>query len=217
VDETWAYVGLSTAGDEIAMAAARPTWTLTVTGRKPRGEWSAVLHWLERQERANLGDWLARQVSSSDGQSPIWGSRRLRMLVDVSEYGAGELLRHTLARAMDRYRFLGTRLRMTLVDVTERDVLPSGRADGALTLSRRLLVAPLLAALEDGRIKATRSALYAEFREQMDALRRRAALPGVEEAREDLVRAVALPTWALHQEGAGQLRGFTESAPLCVH
>ena len=42
----------------------------------------------------------------------------------------------------------------------------------------------------------------------MDALRRRSAFQGAEEAPEDLVRAAALTAWAIDVEGGGRLQGM---------
>lgn len=206
MDESWTYIGMSTLGDEVAIATTRPRWNLSVRGRKPRGEWHMTLLGLRRETRSDLSEWLLRQVAENRG--PIGESRRLTVLVDVSEYGAGDLLRRALARALDRYPVLRRRVRPVLLAVTERDVTPSGREDGAVLLSRRDLVAPLLEALEAGRLSAERNELAREFREQMDALRRRSSFQGAEEAPEDLVRAVALTAWAIDIEGGGRLRGM---------
>jgi len=206
VDESWTYLGLSTLGDEVAVATTRPRWNLTVQGRKPRGEWHMTLLGMRREPRSDLPEWLLRQVAENRG--PIGESPRLTALVDVSEYGAGDLLRRSLARALDRYPVLRRRVRPVLLAVTERDVVRSGREDGAVLLSRRDLVAPLLEALEAGRLTAGRNGLTREFREQMDALRRRSAFQGAEEAPEDLVRAAALTAWAIDCEGGGRLRGM---------
>lgn len=214
MDESWAYLGLSTKGEDVTIGAARPRWDLAVKGRKPRGEWCPTVEWLERLPRADLGGWLLRKVA--DSREPVWTSPRLTLLVDIGRYGEGDLVRSALERAFDRWVGLRQRLRPHLIEVTDRDVLRSQRPDGILTLPRREVLASLSSSVEAEHFDIQKGPLVKEFLDQFEAIRRRPE-PEAGTAGEDLVRAVALTVWALHREGAGRLRGFTETAPLCVH
>lgn len=205
MDESWAYLGLSAEGEDVAVVAARPRWNLAVGGRKPRGEWCPALELIERVPRTEIGPWLHRRVA--DPRGPVWESRRLTALVDVGRYGAGDLLRSTLDRAFDRWIVLRRNLRLALADVTDRDVLRSQRPDGVLSLPRREVLTGLLAAVEADLLEVGRGRLTGEFLTQLEEVKRRPE-PGQGPAREDLARAAGLTVWAVNAEGGGRLRGM---------
>jgi len=191
LNEQWTYVGVATSGQSVALAVARPRWSLYRGGRRPRGEWEPHLLSLERQNRDDAVRWLAR--AAGDVRVPLGeeGARPV-LLVDRSEIGGGDLLVRALDRELDRGVAL-RRVRTIVLDVTTRDV---ERSPGVV--ARRTVLAPLLDAIERDCLTPPRSPHANEFADQADALARR---PDALGAREDLVRAVALCVWAIDVEG----------------
>lgn len=209
MNDGWTYVGLSTFGASVSLAVVRPRWRLTLAGRKPRGEWEAEVLDLRRDDRDALLVWIHRELTEKKG--PIGEGTRLRLLLDTSEPGAGDLLVRAVRRHLDHYPIF-RRLAVNALDLTERDVDRSVRADGTQTVSRREVLAPLLEAVYGTRLSVPRGRLAREFADQAEGLRKRSAKD--EPGKEDLVRAVAVCTWALELEGGGRLKGFGSTAPM---
>lgn len=191
MNEQWTYVGVATSGQSVALAVARPRWSLYRGGRRPRGAWEPKLLSLERKDRDDAVLWLARAVG--DVRMPLGeeGARPV-LLVDRSEVGGGDLLLRALERELDRGVAL-RRVRTIVLDVTARDV---ERSPGVV--ARRAVLAPLLDAIERDLVTPPRGQLGIEFANQADALARK---PDALGPREDLVRAVALCVWAIDVEG----------------
>lgn len=191
MNEQWTYVGVATSGQSVALAVARPRWSLYRGGRRPRGAWEPKLLSLERKDRDDAVLWLARAVG--DVRMPLGeeGARPV-LLVDRSEVGGGDLLLRALERELDRGVAL-RRVRTIVLDVTTRDV---ERSPGVV--ARRAVLAPLLDAIERDLVTPPRGQLGIEFANQADALARK---PDALGPREDLVRAVALCVWAIDVEG----------------
>lgn len=190
MNEQWTYVGLSTAGQSVAVAIARPRWRLFRSGRQPRGAWEPNLLSLDRRNRDDAVRWLA--AAAGDVRTPIGESPRPVLLVDRAEVGGGDLLLRALEREIYRGATL-KRLRTIPLDVTSRDV---ERSPGVV--ARRVVLAPLLDAFECDALSLPRSTAGKDFVDQYDALARK---PDALGAREDLVRAVALVVWAIDVEG----------------
>jgi hypothetical protein len=209
LNDGWTYLGISTFDASVSLAAVRPKWRLTLEGRKPRGEWEAEVLDLRRDDREAVLAWLHRSLAEKRGAAGE--STRLRLLLDTSEPGAGDLLVRAVRRHLDQYQVF-RRLLVNALDVTERDVDRSTRADGTQTVSRREVLAPLLEAVYGGRLSVPRGRLARELADQTEALRKRTAKD--EPGQEDLVRAVAVCTWALELEGGGRLKSFGTQEPI---
>lgn len=190
MNEQWTYVGASTDGQSVALAVARPRWSLWSQGRRPRGTWETNLVSLVRHDRDDAVRWLAR--AAGDVRTPLGESPRPVLLVDRSEVGGGDLLLRALERELDRGRSL-RRVRLIPLDVTARDV---ERSPGVV--ARRTVLTPFLDALERDVLTPPRGPVAIEFANQAEALTRKPDALGV---REDLVRAVALCVWAIDVEG----------------
>lgn len=190
MNEQWTYVGAATAGQTVALAVARPRWSLWREGRRPRGAWEPNLVSLVRRDRDDAVRWLAQ--AAGDVRTPLGESPRPVLLVDRSEVGGGDLLLRELERALERSRAL-RRVRMIRLDVTVRDVERS-----ADVVARRTVLVPLLDALERDVLILPKGPIGDEFVDQYDALARK---PDALGPREDLVRAVALCVWAIDGEG----------------
>lgn len=196
----WVYVGASTLGPEVAWAVARPRWSLYRGGRKPRGEWRASLVSIRRAARESFVEWLGAEARASQGA--IGASPRSTVILDVAEVGGGDLLRRSVDRALERAPIL-KRARFLALEVTPRDIEPSGR-----TVARRDVLAPFLDAIERDALPLPKGPYTKELIDQYDALTRK---PDALGGREDLVRAVALCVWAIDLEGqevaGGEKRG----------
>lgn len=190
MNELWTYVGAATLGQSVAVAVARPRWTLWSKGRRPRGTWETNLVSLAKCEREAAVRWLAQ--AAGDVRTPLGDSPRPVLLVDHSEVGGGDIL----LRAIERELMRGSafrRIRIIPLDVTARDVERS-----AGVVSRRTVLAPFLDALERDTLTPPKGTVGKAFVDQYDALARKPDALGV---REDLVRAVALCVWAIDVEG----------------
>lgn len=185
------YVGVATLGAEVAYAVARPRWSLYDAGRKQRGEWRTDVLSIRRIPRAAFVGWLVR--SMGDAGAPLGASPRRTLLLDTSEVGAGGLLLRSVQRAVDRTPVLRP-LRVFALDVTQRDVEFSESV-----VARKDVLVPFLDAIERDVIGIPKKEpLALELVDQYDALTRK---PDTLGGREDLVRAVALVTWAIDLEG----------------
>lgn len=190
MNEQWTYVGAATHGQSLAVAIARPLWTLWSKGRRPRGTWETNLVSLVRHERKAGVRWLAQ--AAGDVRTPLGDSPRPVLLVDRSEVGGGDLLLLAIERELERGKAF-RRVRIIPLDVTTRDVERS-----AGVVSRRTVLAPFLDALERDALTPPNGTVGQEFVDQYDALARKPDALGV---REDLIRAVALCVWAIDVEG----------------
>lgn len=190
MNEQWTYVGVATAGQSVALAVARPRWSLYREGRRPRGTWEPNLLSLERRDREDAVRWLVR--SAGDVRTLVGQSPRPVVLLDRSEAGGGDLLLLAVSREIDRGAVL-RRVRTIPLDVTSRDV---DRSPGVV--ARRTVLAALLDVIERDVLAPPGDQLGKEFVDQAEALARKPDALGV---REDLVRAVALCAWAIGVEG----------------
>ena len=192
MNEKWTYVGAATTGQTVALAVARPRWSLYRDGRRPRGAWEPELLSLERRDREDAVRWLAR--AAGDVREPL-GENGVRpvLLVDRSEIGGGDLLVRALDRELDRGVAALRRLRIIKLDVTTRDVERSHDV-----VARRTVLAPLLDAIERRLLIPPRGSTGREFGDQAENVARK---PDALGPREDLVRAVALCVWAIDVEG----------------
>ncbi len=90
MNDDWTYVGASTSDGLATLTVVRPRWRLAVGGRRPRGEWEAALLDLRRDDQESILTWLHRNLT--EGRAPVGDSARVRLLLDVSEPGTGDLL-----------------------------------------------------------------------------------------------------------------------------
>lgn len=212
MNDGWTYVGMTTCDGLATLATVRPRWRLTVGGRKPRGEWEAALLDLRRDDQESTLTWLHRNLT--EGRAPVGDSPRVRLLLDASEPGSGDLLSRAVARRIDLYPVF-RRLLVNTFELVDRHVDRGTRDDGTQTVSRRDVLAPLLEAVAERKLSVPRNSMGREFADQATALRQKTARD--EPGNEDLVRAVALCVWAIEREGGGRLRGFAGPSPINVH
>ncbi len=212
MNNDWTYVGASTSDGLATLTVVRPRWRLTVGGRRPRGEWEAALLDLRRDDQESILTWLHRNLT--EGRAPVGDSARVRLLLDVSEPGTGDLLSRAVVRRIDRYPVF-RRLTVNTFELLDRHVDRGTRADGTQTIARREVLAPLLEAVAERKLTIPRGGMGREFVDQATALRGKTARD--EPGAEDLIRAAALCMWAIEREGGGRLRGFAGPSPINIH